>query len=72
MDPLGNGGQIGDEIVDRLGREFGMILEGIVEIVDIGSVVLVVMDFHCACINVWLEGRKGVGKRRYSVGHRGE
>jgi hypothetical protein len=47
-----------------------MILEGGVEVIDVSSVMLVVMDLHRARIDVRLEGVESIGKRRQSVGHR--
>jgi hypothetical protein len=69
-DCLGNCREIRDQFIHRLGSKLGMILECGVEVVDVSSVVLVVMDLHRARIDVRLEGVKSVGKRRQSVGHR--
>jgi hypothetical protein len=38
-----------------------MILESIVEVVDVGCMMLVVMDLHRAGIDVRLKSVKGVG-----------
>ena len=69
-DRLGNGGEVGDELVHRPGGKLGMILERIVQVVDVRGVVLVVMDFHRAGVDVGLECRESVGKSGKCVGHR--
>ena len=69
-DRLGHNREVGDQLVDRLGCQIGMILERDVQIIDIGSMVLVVVDLHRARINMGLKRVEGIGKRRQSVGHR--
>jgi hypothetical protein len=60
-DCLGNRGEISDQFIHRLGGKLGMILESIVEVVDVGCMMLVVMDLHRAGIDVRLKGVKSVG-----------
>ena len=69
-DALGHNGEVGDQVVHRLGSQLRVILEGVVEVVDVGGVVLVVMDLHRAGINMRLKSIESVGKRRQRVGHR--
>ncbi len=57
---LGDGGQVGDQILHGLGLEIRFVLDGGVQGVDVGCVMLAMMDFHRACVNVGLEGVEGV------------
>ena len=58
---FGNSREVGDQLVHGLGGQLGVILQRIVEVIDISSVMLVMMDFHRARIDVWLERVEGVG-----------
>ena len=69
-DGFGYGGEVRDELVDRLGGQLGMILERVVQVIDVRGMVLVVMDFHRARVDVRFECREGVGKSGKRVGHR--
>ncbi|KAG0763484.1 hypothetical protein G6F22_018417 [Rhizopus arrhizus] len=61
--------KVGDERLDRLRGDAGL-LEGGIEVVDVGLVVLAVVDLHRARIEVRLEGIIGVGERGKRVRHR--
>ena len=50
------------KIVDALRREVGVVLQRVVEVRDVGVVMLAVMDFHRLRIDVRLEGVGCVGK----------
>ena len=51
------------QIVERLARELGRLLERRVEIVDVGLMMLAVMDLHRLRVDVRLERVVGVGQR---------
>ena len=48
--------------------EFGIREDGLVEIVDVGGVVFVVMQGHCLGIDIRLEGIGCIGERRQREG----
>ena len=56
--------QITDQILDRLGRQLRLVLERVVDVRDVGLVMLGVMDLHRARIDVRLKRIVGVGKFR--------
>ena len=62
----GKGVEILEEFLGGLFLEVGMGTEGLVEIVDVGGVVLAVMEGHGFAIDVGFEGVGGVGERRKS------
>jgi len=53
-----------------LGREVGVVLKCVVEVVHVSRVVLVVMDLHRARVDVGFERFEGVGKCGKCVGHK--
>ena len=55
---LGQGGQVGDQGLDRLALVVGMILERGVQIVDVRRMMLVVMNLHGLGVNVRLQSTK--------------
>ena len=64
---FGNRAEIRDQLLDRLALELGMVLQRVVEVRDIGLVVLRIMNLHRLGIDVRLErtvvirqGRQGV------------
>ena len=65
---LGHLLEVGDQRVDR---EIGerIPLERLVQIRDVGGVVLAVVDLHRAGIDGGLEGVEGIGERGQHVGH---
>src|SRR6202167_3500593 len=65
---LGHGVEILQHVLDRGVRERRALQRG-VDLVDVGLVVLVVMEFHRRLVDVRLQGVVCVGKRRYGVGH---
>ena len=67
----GDLGQIADQIVNGLGGQLGVAGEGGVEVVDVGLMVLVVVDVHRLGVNERLKGGVVVGKRGEFVSHRG-
>ena len=60
-DRLRNLLQIRDQVVDRECSEIGVILEGIIGVGDVSLMVLAVMNFHRAGINVRFESVRRVG-----------
>jgi hypothetical protein len=60
-DALRQSVQVGDQCLDRLALMIGMILERGVQIVDIGRMVLVVMDLHRLGVDVRFEGPEIIG-----------
>ena len=68
-DRLGHLAQVGDQRVDGERGEGRMVLQEVVGVVDVGLVVLRVMDFHRPRIDVGLEGVVGVGQFGKFVGH---
>ena len=67
-DRLGHLLEVGDQLVDR---EIGerIPLERLVEIRDVGGMVLAVVDLHRAGIDGGLEGVDGIGERGQHEGH---
>ena len=61
--------EIGDEGVHRLCGQRGMVLQDRVGVIDVGLVVLAVVDLHRARIKVRLEGIVGIGEWCEFVGH---
>ena len=53
---VGYGGEVGNKVFDGLRLEFGVALDGGVEGIDVGGVMLAVMDFHGPGVEVWFEG----------------
>ena len=69
-DGIGNGIEVGDQLVDRLTLELGMILECVVEVCDISLVMFRMMDLHRFGVDVGLERAVVVRQRRQGVvGH---
>src|SRR5690606_37143094 len=50
------------QLLDALRCQLGVLLDGGVEVVGVPTVVLAVVDLHCARIDVRLEGVLGVGQ----------
>src|SRR6266702_5242747 len=69
-DVLGDGAKILDEVFGRAGAEVGVLLDGAVEIGDIGLVMLVVVELHGRLVDGGFEGSIVVGKRWNFVGHK--
>lgn len=67
-DGFGEGVRIIEEFFERFFLEVGVAGEGFVEIGDVGSVVFVVMDFHCLRVDVGFEGVEGVRQWREGEG----
>nr|POE56200.1 hypothetical protein CFP56_69153 [Quercus suber] len=61
--------ELGDQIIDGEGAEIGVVLDGAVEVVDVGLVMLGVMDLHGLFVEVGLEGIVGVGELGEGVRH---
>ena len=61
-DVFRNGIQILDQVFDGFVRELGFVLEGVVDVGDVSLVMLGVMDFHRARIDMRLERVVGVGQ----------
>ncbi len=64
-----NLGKICNQLVDRKRAEFGVIFQEIIGVGDLGLMVLAVMDFHRACIDVGLKRVGGVGQGGEFVCH---
>src|SRR6478609_11985623 len=43
--------------------------DSVVHIGDIGAVMAIVVDFHCQCVDVWLERIKRISESRQCVCH---
>ena len=69
-DVLGDGIEVGDQLLDRLALQLGILLERGIEIVHIRLMMLAVMDLHRLLVDERLERVVGVGKRRKFVGHK--
>jgi hypothetical protein len=54
--------KVGDELVDRLLVERGVLIERDDEVVHVGGVMLAVVNAHGAAVNEGLEGVEGIGK----------
>ena len=61
-DGVGDGAKVGDELLGGFNGEVGVAGDGGVEVVDVGGVVLVVVEVHGLGVNVGLEGVIGVGE----------
>ena len=70
-DIFGDFGEVANQIVDGLGGEGRIVGQGGIEVVDVGLVVLAVVDLHGLGVDERLEGGVVVGKRWKFVGHRG-
>ena len=68
-DVLGDGGEVPDEVFGGFGGQFRVLVDGAVEVGDVGLVVLVVVQLHGRFVDVGLEGCVVVGKRGKFVGH---
>jgi hypothetical protein len=55
-DGFGDFVQVADEFVDGLGSQLGSGFEGFVQIVDVGRMMFVMVDFHREGIDVGFEG----------------
>src|SRR5439155_6515231 len=62
-DVLGHRVDPPQEVLDRLGAEVGVLFDSGVVVVDVGRVMLVVMDLHRLSVDVRLERIEGVWKR---------
>ena len=60
---LGDGVEVGDEFVDRFGRQRRMAGQSGVHVVDVGLVMLVVVELHRLCIDERFESSVVVGQR---------
>ena len=54
-DVLGNLVQVHDKFADAAVLDLGVFLERGVEVVDIGGMMLVMMDFHRFGVNMWFQ-----------------
>jgi hypothetical protein len=68
---FGNLGQVADEVVDGLCGQLGVVGERGIEVVDVGLVVLVVVNLHRLGVDERFEGGVVVRKRCEFVSHRG-
>ena len=69
---FGNLCQIADEVVDGLGGQLGVVGEQCIEVVDVGLVVLVVMNLHRLGVDERFEGGVVVRQRCEFVRHKGK
>lgn len=60
---VGDGGELGDEIFDRLALEGGIGGDGGVEVIDVGLVMFAMVNFHGFGVDVGLECVEGVRER---------
>ena len=51
-DVLGHSGQVADKVFNALGGQTGVALQGRVDLAHVGRVVLAVMDFHGARVDM--------------------
>ncbi len=70
-DILRDGGEVLDEFFGGLLAELGVLLDGAVEVGDVGLVVLVVVELHGRLVDGGLEGGVVVGERGKFEGHVG-
>jgi len=70
-DVLRHGFQIGDQFTRAFRLEFRLAGQRGVDVVDVGGVVLAVVNFHGAGIDVGFERGVGVSKIGKVVGHDG-
>ena len=70
-DVFGDGGEVPDEVFGGFGGQLGVLLDGGVEIGDVGMVMLVMVQLHGRLVDVGLEGVVGVRQRCEFVGHFG-
>ena len=56
--------EVGNQCIDRKLRELRAVLERSVQVVDIGLMMAVMVDFHGKRIDVWLKCIECVGQRR--------
>src|SRR5262249_11991099 len=54
----------GKNLIDWSLRQVGPLFDETVEVVDVGAVVVVVMDLHCLGVDVWFERLIGIAERR--------
>ena len=64
--------EVAHQLVDWRLEKFGVFHEGVVEILDIGGMVLVVMDFHGSRINMGFESVEGVWQFRQRESRRAD
>jgi hypothetical protein len=62
-DVLGDGGEVLDEVFDGLGTQFRVLVDGGVQVGDVGLVVLVVVELHGRLVDVGFEGGVVIRKR---------
>src|SRR5262249_11984140 len=55
--------EVGQDLIDWLSGEIGPLVDKTVEVVDIGAVVVVVMDLRCLGVDVRFERIVGIAKR---------
>ena len=60
---FGDGGQVADQVVNGLGGQIGVVGQGGVHVVDVGLVVLVVVELHGLGVDEGFERGVVVGKR---------
>jgi len=70
-DFLRNGVQVLEQVFDREFLQVGIIGQSLVELGDVGLVMLAMVDFHGLGIDVRLQRVEGVSQRRQLVGARG-
>ncbi len=62
LDRVGDGREATQQVLDRELGERRLGDQGLVQIVDVGLVVLVVVDLHRARVEMRLEGVEGIGQ----------
>lgn len=67
-DAFGDLVEVGEEFLGRMLLEIGIVSDGLVEVVDVASVVFAVMDLHGLGIDVRFEGIEAITQRREFVG----
>ena len=61
--------QVAQQFFDRESLQIGVSFEGLIQIGNVGAVMLIVMNFHGHLVDVRLERIRWIGKRRKNVGH---
>jgi hypothetical protein len=68
-DIFGNGIEVLQQIIDGLGLQVRMAFEGFVEVRDVSSMVLVMVDFHGPGVNVRFQSVEWVWQRGQGESH---
>ncbi len=59
----GKGIDVGEELLQRPGLEIGASRDRLVQVGDVGLMVLAMVDLHRLRVDMGFQGVKGVGKR---------